>query len=347
MIRPESLQYLSVDRFGTDPFVSRLLLSALNCGLIDRLTQTNAVDEKSLFAGLPFDECGRKVMIDTLKLGRVIEGDRGEGARIRLTEEFRGVLPFLELLHVRLRFAELVASDFFTQTDAWLISNDAFMSKSRLFEYFDYRRCLEVTSENCRHAARWMTLTTVLTRYEAPVCCDLLDFGQFHRMLDIGGNSGEFAVQTCQRSPGLIVEVADLPVVCHVGQQHVQSCGMSDRVTFRVFDLAAEPVPEGFDLVTFKSVLHDWPDGVVSDLLERVFAALPPGGTVLIFERMAYDVGRFSVTFSQLPVALFLRSYRHAEFYKRELERIGFAMTSVTEFVLDVPFSLITARKPV
>lgn len=346
MIRPESLEYLAVDQFAADPFIARILLSALNCGLIERLIPNQEVDALTLFAGLPFDACGQKVLTETLMLGRIIERPASAASGLRLTEAFRRVLPFLELLHVRLRFAELVASDFFTQTDAWLISNDAFMSRSRLFEYFDYRRCLDVTAENCRHAARWMTLTTVLTRYEAQVCGDLLDFVQFHRMLDVGGNSGEFAIQICQRNPGLTVTVADLPVVCHLGQQHVQSCGMGDRIAFRVFDLAAECVPAGFDLVTFKSVLHDWPDEVVSSLLERVFAALPPGGTVLIFERMTYDVGRFPVTFSQLPVALFLRSYRHAQSYRTELERIGFATTSVTEFVLDVPFALITARKP-
>ncbi len=346
MIRPESLEYLKVDQFGTDPFVARMLLSALNCGLIDRIIRCDQTDEETLFAGLPFDRTGRRILIETLTHGKVIQAVAGSLSQVSLTDEFRRLLPYLELLHVRLRFAELVASDFFAQTEAWLTSNDAFMSSSRLFEYFDYRRCLTVTPENCRHAARWMTLTTVLTRFESPACCDLLNFGQFTRMLDVGGNSGEFAVQVCRRNPALTVEVADLPVVCHVGQQHVEHAGLADRIRFRVFNLAAEDVPEGFDVVTFKSVLHDWPDEAVEDVLTRVFAALPPSGAVSIFERMSYDIGRFPLTFSQLPVALFLRSYRHADFYQQVLERIGFEGIAVQEFVLDVPFMLMTAHRP-
>ncbi len=345
MIRPESLQYLAVEQFGRDAFVARLLLSALNFGLIQRLAEYETMDRSSLFNGMPFDRCGQSVLVEALQHGRVIECIKGQDVDFRLTPEFRNVLPFLELLHVRLKFAELVAADFFTQADAWLTSSDAFMSKSRLFEYFDYRRCLEVTPENCRHAARWMTLTTVLTRYEASVCCDLVDFGRFCRMLDIGGNSGEFAVQVCRRYAQLFADVADLPVVCHVGRNHVQNAGLTDRIRFREFDLASERIPAGFDVITFKSVLHDWPDQIVLDLLTRAYAALPPDGTVVIFERTAWDTTQYPLTFSQLPVALFLRSYRGPEFYRRELVHAGFTGISVTEFVLDVPFVVITARK--
>lgn len=345
MIRPESLRYLAVEQFGRDAFVARMLLSALNFGLIQRLAECESIDRPTLFSAVPADVCGQTVLVDVLRQGGIIEDVPGQSTAVRLTGAFRDILPFLELLHVRLKFAELVAGDFFMQADAWLSSSDEFMSKSKLFEYFDYRRCLEITPENCRHAARWMTLTTVLTRYEASVCCDLVDFRRFRRMLDIGGNSGEFAIQVCERYADLSAEIADLPVVCHVGQEHVKNAGMAPRIGFRVFDLAGEAIPSGFDVITFKSVLHDWPDEIVSDLLTRSFASLPADGTVVIFERRAWDVTQFPLTFGQLPVALFLRSYRTPEFYQRELIRAGFMDINVTQLVLDVPFLVVTARK--
>lgn len=347
MIRAESLQHLAVEQFGRDAFVARMLLSALNFGLIQRLAERESIDRQTLFSGVPLDSCGQIVLMDVLQQGRIIEYVPGQIVDVRLTGVFRDILPFLELLHVRLKFAELVATDFFMQADAWLSSSDAFMAKSRLFEYFDYRRCLEITPENCRHAARWMTLTTVLTRYEASACCDLVDFGRFRRMLDIGGNSGEFAIQVCRRNAQIFAEIADLPVVCHVGREHVQNAGLTDRIGFRVLDLAGDVIPPGFDVITFKSVLHDWPDEIVSDLLTRSFAALPLDGVVVIFERIAWDVTQFPLTFSQLPVALFLRSYRSPEFYQHELARVGFMDIQVTQFVLDVPFLVVIARKSV
>lgn len=345
MIRKESLQYLAIEQFGRDAFVARMLLSALNFGLIQRLADCESIDRQTLFNDVPADHFGQNVLLSVLHQGQIIENLPEKPAEVRLTGAFRDILPFLELLHVRLKFAELVAADFFMQADPWLSSSDSFMSKSKLFEYFDYRRCLDITPENCRHAARWMTLTTVLTRYEASACCDLVDFRRFHRMLDIGGNSGEFAIQVCRRHAHLSAEIADLPVVCHVGQEHVKNAGMRLRIGFRVFDLAGETLPFGFDVITFKSVLHDWPDEIASDLLARSFAALPVDGAVVIFERVAWDVTQYPLTFSQLPVALFLRSYRTSEFYQRELTSAGFGDVRTTQFVLDVPFIVVIARK--
>lgn len=56
-----------------------------------------------------------------------------------------------------------------------------------------------------------MTITTRLTRHEALVCMKYHDFGQYRRMLDVGGNSGEFALQVCRRHPDLRATVLDLP----------------------------------------------------------------------------------------------------------------------------------------
>jgi hypothetical protein len=105
-----------------------------------------------------------------------------------------------------------------------------------------------------------MKLTTTLTRYEAPVCVEHYDFSAHQRMLDLGGNSGEFAIQVCRRTPPLQACVVDLPVVCHVGMRHVAEQKLSDRIQFQPLNFTQDPIPGGYDLITCKSVLHDWPD---------------------------------------------------------------------------------------
>ena len=45
---------------------------------------------------------------------------------------------------------------------------------------------------------------------------DVVDLAGRRRMLDVGGNSGEFLLQVCRRNPELQGTVIDLPLVCDV-----------------------------------------------------------------------------------------------------------------------------------
>src|SRR6267378_1789217 len=105
-----------------------------------------------------------------------------------------------------------------------------------------------------------MRITTSLTRYEARACLRHHDFGRYARMLDIGGNSGEFALEICKAHPSVQATVVDLPVVCDIGREHVRREPEATRITFVEANALEDRLPEGFDVVTFKSMLHDWPD---------------------------------------------------------------------------------------
>ena len=97
--------------------------------------------------------------------------------------------------------------------------------------------------------------------------------------------------------------------------------------------------------MTFKSVLHDWPDREAKRLLERARDALAAGGTVLIFERAQVAVRGRTPTYSQIPLLLFFRSYRQASWYEETLVTLGFEDVKVQSLELDMPFSLVTARR--
>ncbi len=60
--------------------------------------------------------------------------------------------------------------------------------------------------------------------------------------------------------------------------------GFTDRVSVRAGDMLAGPLPDGFDLHLFSNVLHDWDGPVVRTLVEKSFAALKPGGMIIIHD---------------------------------------------------------------
>ena len=99
----------------------------------------------------------------------------------------------------------------------------------------------------------------------------------------------------------------------------------------------------GFDLVTFKSMLHDWPEEDAGRFLDKAAQALAPSGTLLVFERSGLGAGR--PPFSLLPILLFFRSYRGPDGYAARLQALGLQDIRVQHVELDTPFVLLTARK--
>ena len=162
----------------------------------------------------------------------------------------------------------------------------------------------------------------------------------------MGGNSGEFALQICRREPQLRATVVDLPVVCAVGARHLQGEPEADRIQFLPANMLDDPFPAGHDLITWKSVLHDWPDQHMQHLIQKTWQALPTAGRILIFERQKWDFSVEAMPYGLLPVMLFVRSYRTADQYCEVLHSAGFTDVAVQQIQLEVPFMLITARKP-
>lgn len=351
--------YLIIEPFLRDALQARTLQAAFDLGVIDRLATRGAVAQSQLFRNLACDAAGARFLVEVLTKAGVVSvsggtvdaSDAGNQATdvprspdVTLTPAFKAALKYRDLLQTKLQFSELVAPDFFARLPQLLSSFEDFISTSKLFELFDYSRCYEVTPENCLLTSRWMQLTTMLTRYEAAVCCDHFPFADHRRILDLGGNSGEFALQVCRRNPALHATVADLPVVCHVGARHVAPFAEASRIRFQPLHFIEHDFPDGHDLITCKSVLHDWPDNLVEVLIRKCFDALPAGGRILIFERQLWDLNLHAMPYGLLPVLLFFRSYRRPEFYKSLLTAAGFCDVSVTTVQLEVPFMILSGQ---
>lgn len=334
--------YLCVDDFIRDAVGARALASALEIGLIDELLRTPSCTLPDLGARTKLDRRGLMLLSGMLGAGGVVEES---GGRLHLTEAFRAALRFRDILEAKLDFAATVAPDFFHLFTTLLTDPGGFFGQAKLFELFSYDRCFDPTPENYASTARWMRFTTALTRYESAACLRHQDFSSHRRMLDVGGNSGEFALRVCQNHPGIRATVYDLPLVCEIGEKHLRNEPEAGRIDFVRASPAVGPLPGGFDLLTFKSMLHDWPDEPMRQFLRRAHDALVTGGTLLIFERSVVEIGDRQLDYCHIPIALFFRSYRVAEDYSAALREAGFRDIAHTMIELDMPFMLLTARK--
>jgi cyclopropane fatty-acyl-phospholipid synthase-like methyltransferase len=116
----------------------------------------------------------------------------------------------------------------------------------------------------------------------APVVVKAIGLKNVHRMLDVGGGSGAYSIAFARLNQNLRVELFDLPTVLPIAQNHIQQAGLSDRITTRAGDLRTDDLGSGFDLILLSAICHMLGADANQNLLERCFAALAPGGRVVI-----------------------------------------------------------------
>ena len=116
------------------------------------------------------------------------------------------------------------------------------------------------------------------------------DLSRFRRMVDLGGGTGHLAIAACRQYPHLRAVVFDLPRVTAVARETIAASGMQDRIGTHDGDLFTGELPEA-DLYAVGRILHDWDDEKVTALLHRVIQGLPPGGALLVAEKLLNEDG--------------------------------------------------------
>lgn len=334
--------YLCVDGFIKDMVSARALTTAFELRLIDALNASQSAKYDVLKQLIPSTHDGLKLLLRLLTDSGVLENIDGT---YRLTPKFTAALQYRDLLLAKLDFAHIAAHDYIDSFSFLIADPLKFMKRSGMFRLFNYGNALESTPENRRLTERWMHITTVLTRYESHACFSLHSFANYRRMLDIGGNSGEFALQACRTCPELQATVFDLPVVCDAGLDHVCNEPESGRINFIKGNARADKLPEGFDLITFKSMLHDWPEEEVRRFLLKACNALESGGSLLIFERGPFEIGEAGLSYSNIPILLFAHTLRSPDLYMKCLAENGFQRITVQWVDLEMPFFLVIGVK--
>jgi precorrin-6B methylase 2 len=183
--------------------------------------------------------------------------------------------------------------------------------------------------------------------YVGPVLAARLDLEAHHRLLDIGGGSGIYACCIAAAHPHLKATVFEKPPVDRVTQKCIARRGFTGRVDVASGDMFRDALPAGYDVHLWSNALHDWDAPTVKLLLEKSFAALPPGGLVVIHDRHLNREKTGPLRIAAHSVFLMAgtegRYYSIAEI-EGFLDAVGFAVPEYREVILD--YSIITARKP-
>jgi acetylserotonin N-methyltransferase len=122
----------------------------------------------------------------------------------------------------------------------------------------------------------------------SPHVVGAFDLSRFNRFVDLGGATGHLAIAACQRYPSMRAIVLDLAEAVPLAQEIVGASPVADRIEIVAGDFFTGLLPNG-DLYALGRILHDWAEQKIITLLKRLHEHLPPGGGVLIAEKLLLD----------------------------------------------------------
>lgn len=176
----------------------------------------------------------------------------------------------------------------------------------------------------------------------APMVVQAVGAANVRRMIDVGGGSGAYSIAFAAANPSLHAEVLDLPDVLPIAKEHIRAASLEDRVTAREGDLRRDAFGEGYDLVLLSAVCHMLGPDENRDLIRRAFAALAPGGR-LVIQDFILNPDRTSPRFAALfSVNMLVGTEKGSDWSEEEyaswMREAGFA--SVTRTSLPGPTDL-------
>jgi SAM-dependent methyltransferase len=123
----------------------------------------------------------------------------------------------------------------------------------------------------------------------APLAVPAIDLSGRHRLLDLGGGPGTYAIHFCQHNPELRAVIYDLPTTRTFAERTVERFGLSDRISFVSGDITSDHLGSGFDVVWISQLLHSEGPQSAATILEKAAQALVPGGLILVHEFILND----------------------------------------------------------
>jgi len=137
-----------------------------------------------------------------------------------------------------------------------------------------------------KEVARYSSLMHESSLVPAMVLPQYWDFSESQCVMDLGGGYGRLCLTLASQCPDLELMLFDLPEVCEKARLSLETYpqDLTSRISLHPGNFFQEELPKGADTIVMMRIMHDWPQEHVKLLAAKAFAALPSGGTLLIYE---------------------------------------------------------------
>src|SRR5664279_5312786 len=193
----------------------------------------------------------------------------------------------------------------------------------------------------------WFAFDHFFSDLAFPTALSRVYTGGIKKILDIGGNTGKWAIASARFLPDIEITIMDLPGQLEVAREKVKQAGLSDRISFYPANLLDEKTvfPKGFDAIWMSQFLDCFSEAEIISILKRCYDSVTDDQYVLIleafwdkqrFEAAAFCLQQTSIYFTALANGnsqmyhshIFIRCIEEAGFYVEEkINDIGLSHT--------------------
>jgi hypothetical protein len=111
---------------------------------------------------------------------------------------------------------------------------------------------------------------------------NLVELGASRTLLDVAGGSGVYSIILCRQFPQLQSVVFDLPPILERTRKIIEREGLTDRVRVREGNYFQDDFGSGLDAILLSNMLQTEGRQTCHMVLRKAFAALNPGGQILV-----------------------------------------------------------------
>lgn len=170
-------------------------------------------------------------------------------------------------------------------------------------------------------------------------------------LIDVGGGPGTYSVGLVRQTPGLRSTVLDRPGVLAVTKELVAEQGFSDRIDLRPADYLTDEFGNGYDVALLSGMMHRETPDDCQMLLRKAFAALDPGGLVIISDVFFDDDSKQSPPFATFFALNMMLTAVHGTCHARTemarwMEGAGFTAVEIKPLPAPNPHTLLFGHKP-
>ena len=135
----------------------------------------------------------------------------------------------------------------------------------------------------------WVTFARAMMPFMMPTAAQIADLIPFAaeqpvKVLDIAAGHGIFGLSFARKYPQAQITALDWPQVLEVAQENAARFGVADRYSTLPGNAFDVPLGDGYDVVLLTNFLHHFDPQTNEGLLNRVHAALKPGGKAVTLE---------------------------------------------------------------
>jgi hypothetical protein len=275
-VTPDAIMQLGMGFWG-----SKALLSAVELQLFGVISQTGPLDAEKLRERLGLHPRGARDFFDALVSLGMLARDDGRYSNTAATELFLDpakpsyIGGVLEMANARL-YA------FWGSLTEALRTGEP---QSEIKTGDDFFATLYADPERLAQFARAMSGLSAAAGRAIAAKFPWRDYGS---VVDIGSSEGAVVVAISLSHEHLTGGGFDLPPLKPIFDAYVTRCGVADRLSFIPGDFFAEPLPSA-DVLIMGHIFHDWNLDEKRMLLEKAYAALPDGGSLIVYDAIIDD----------------------------------------------------------